>query len=395
MTFGSKVMLGFGAGILAGLLLGDRAVYLKPFGDLFLNALKMLIVPLIFASLVVAIGQFKDPRRLGRVGLKTFGLVAFFSSVAISTGLGIGHLLQPGAALDLNVGTMAPSVPATTLVDQLVGIIPSNPIAALSSGNTLQIVAFALIFGVAMLLAGDSAKPMVSFFDALLAVMSRFTAMILTTLPYGVFALIATTVGAQGVGIFLPLARLILAVILGCGIHALLFYSVVLLVMARYNPWRFFSRMGNVVMMASTTTSTAATLPVSLPVVQRDLGVSSMVAKFVLSIGVTVNKGGTVLYQSVSVMFIAQAYGISLSGTQLLMVGVVTLVSSFGTPSIPGAGLIMLTLILNSAGLPVEGLAVIAGVDRLLDMMRTPVNALGDCVVALVIEKSESQRLTS
>ena len=197
------------------------------------------------------------------------------------------------------------------------------------------------------------------------------------------------TVGAQGLGIFLPLARLLGAVVLGCGIHGLLFYSVVLLVVARCHPLRFFSHMGSVVMMASTTTSAGATLPVSLDVVQRALGVSEMVAKFVLSIGATVNKGGTVLYQSVAVMFIAQAYGVPLSGSQMLMIGVVILVSSLGTPSIPGAGLVMLTLILNAAGLPVEGLAVIAGVDRILDMIRTPINVLGDCVVAVVIERGE------
>lgn len=364
-------------------------MYLKPFGDVFLNALKMLIVPLIFSSLVVAMGQFRDPRRLGRVGLKTFALFLLFSSVAIGIGFGVGQWVQPGAGLHLRVEALGAGVQSTTIVAQLVGIIPANPVAALAAGNTLQIVAFALIFGVSMLLAGDSAKPMAEFFESLSAIMARFTTLVLATVPYGVFALIATTVGAQGLGIFLPLARLLVAVVLGCGIHGLLFYSGVLVIAAGCHPLRFFSRMGSVVVMASTTTSTGATLPVSLNVVQRELGVSEMIAKFVLSIGVTVNKGGTVLYQSVAVMFIAQAYGVAMSGFQMLMVGVVILVSSLGTPSIPGAGLIMLTLILNAAGLPVEGLAVIAGVDRILDMIRTPINVLGDCVVAVVIEKGE------
>ena len=189
MTLGLKVMLGFGAGIVAGLLLGDKAVYLKPFGDVFLNALKMLIVPLIFSSLVVAMGQFRDPRRLGRVGLRTSVLFLLFSSVAIGTGFGVAQWMKPGSGLHLQIPSLGVAVQSTTLVDQLVGIIPANPVAAFAAGNTLQIVAFALIFGVAMLLAGDSAKPMAAFFDSLSAIMARFTNLVLATAPYGVFAL--------------------------------------------------------------------------------------------------------------------------------------------------------------------------------------------------------------
>jgi len=277
------------------------------------------------------------------------------------------------------------------LVDQLLAIIPSNPVGALATGNTLQIVAFALIFGVSMVSANDRAQPVANFFDSFSAVMERLIGLVMATAPYGVFALIATTVGTQGLSILGPLGRVIAAVGIACGIHMMIVYSSVLVVWARFNPIRFFARIGPVAMMAFTTTSVGATLPVSLETTQRKLGVSETIAKFVLPIGATVNKGGTVIYQSVAVVFIAQAYGVPLSLANYAMIGLITLISSFGTPSIPGAGLIILTLILTSAGLPVEGVAVIAGIDRVLDMIRTPTNVIGDCVVAVVVAESEGE----
>lgn len=242
-----------------------------------------------------------------------------------------------------------------------------------------------------MVLAGDRARPVADFFESFSVVMERLTGLVMATAPYGVFALIAATVGAQGLAILLPLVRVIAAVGVACGIHVIVVYSGVLWVGARFNPIRFFSRIGDVAMMAFTTTSVGATLPVSLDTVQRKLGVSETIAKFVLPIGATVNKGGTVIYQSVAVGFIAQAYGVPLSLGSYAMIGLVTLISSLGTPSIPGAGLIILTLILSSAGLPLEGIAVIAGVDRVLDMIRTPTNVIGDCVVAVVVATSEGE----
>jgi len=386
-----KITIGLVAGICTGLLLGDKVSFLKPFGDVFLNAIKMLIVPLVFSSLVVGVTSLKDPKKLGRVGLKAFVAYLFTTVFAISIGLFFGQLLKPGAGMHLLPSDPSIAPVQQSLVDTFVNIIPSNPLQALASGQILQIIVFALLFGIALVLIGEKAKPVSDFFEAIAESMYKLTEMVMSLAPYGVFALMAWVGGSYGISVLLPLGKIIFAVYLACLVHALCVYSGVLFFVGRLNPVRFFYGIKEALAVSFSTSSSSATLPVSIREVQENLGVSKGVASFVLPLGATVNMDGTAIYQGVTALFVAQAFGIDLSFAQMVTIVLTATLASIGTAGIPGAGLIMLSLILSSVGLPMEGLALVAGIDRILDMMRTSVNVTGDCMVATLVAKSEGE----
>lgn len=391
-----KIFIALALGALLGVILNQTgnaalAEAIKPIGTIFVNAIKMLIVPLIFVSLVTGMTAMSDLGKMGRVGGKAVGLYLVTTAVAITIGLGLGLILQPGVGIELTSGAAPEVSEAPTMIDMLVGLIPTNPIASAAEGNVLQIIVFALLFGLAINLTGEKADPVRKFFDSLSEVIFKLTGIVISFAPYGVFALMTWVAGTYGLDLLLPLGMLVFAVYLACVIHAVLVYGGMIKLISRLNPVRFFQGVIEPAMVAFTSTSSSGTLPVSMTAVEKNLGVSRGIASFVLPVGATVNMDGTAIYQGVCVVFLAQAYGVDLSTADYITIIMTTTLASIGTAGVPGAGLIMLSLVLAAVGLPLEGVAIIAGIDRILDMARTSLNVVGDCAVSVVIAKSEGE----
>jgi Na+/H+-dicarboxylate symporter len=284
------------------------------------------------------------------------------------------------------VATGSPS-----LVDTMLNLIPTNPIGAMANGVVLQVIVFALFLGYAMTKAGEKGKAVLHFFEGFAETMYKLTGTVMEFAPYGVFALIATTVGAHGWSVLMPFAKLIGVVYLGAIIHEVVIYSGMTSIIAKMSPVKFFRGFSEAALLSFSTCSSSATLPVSMRCAQENLGVSPSISSFVQPMGGTINQDGTSLYQAVCALFIAQAYGIHLGFAGQLTILVTAVLAAIGSAGVPGAGLIMLTLVLTSVGLPLEGVALIAGVDRILDMARTTCNVTGDAACAVVIAKTEGE----
>ncbi len=386
-----KILIGLVLGVAVGAFLGADAEYIKPLGTLFINAIKMLIVPLVFCSLVVGVTSMQDTKKMGRVGFKTIAIYLFTTAIAISIGLGIGTIMEPGAGLNMVATSDVVVKEAPSLVDTLLAMVPKNPIGALAAGNILQIIVFALGLGIALTLIGEKGKPVVRVFESFAEAMYKLTEIVMSFAPVGVFALSAWVAGKYGLDILLPLAKVIAAVYIGCILHVLFVCGGLVGIQAKLNPVRYFKGIRDAQMVAFTTTSSSGTLPVSMRCAHEKLGVSRSISSFTLPLGATINMDGTALYQGVCALFIAQAFGIDLSGADYVTIVLTATLASIGTAGVPGAGLIMLSLVLSTVGLPMEGLAIIAGIDRILDMARTSVNVSGDLMVSLLIGKSEKE----
>jgi Na+/H+-dicarboxylate symporter len=386
-----KIVIGMILGITVGIIFGEDAVILKPIGSLFVNTIKMLIVPLVFCSIIVGITSMQDTSKMGRIGFKAVIFYLLSTAVAISIGLALGNILQPGAGLDL-VAQQAETAKATpSLTDTLVALVPTNPIGALAQGHILQIIVFAVALGVSLTLIGEKGKPAVAVFESLAEAMYKLTDLVMKLAPYGVFALMAWVAGKYGLTLLLPLMKVIGAVYLGSILHVLGVYSALILFIAKLSPVRYFRGIVDAQVVAFTTTSSAGTLPISMKCARENLGVSKGVSSFVLPLGTTINMDGTALYQGVTTLFVAQAFGIDLGMPEYITIILTATLASIGTAGVPGAGLIMLTLVLTTVGLPVEGVALIAGIDRILDMARTTVNISGDIAASVIIAKSEKE----
>lgn len=387
-----QILVGMLLGIGAGVALGEQASYLKPIGTLFVNTIKMLIVPLVFCSLIVGVTSMQDTAKMGRIGVKSFAFYLGTTAIAITIGLAVGYLMEPGAGLGLQSSTLvADAKEVPSVMQTLINIVPTNPVAALASGQILQVIVFAVALGVSLVLIGDHGKPAIAVFESLAEAMYKLTDMVMKLAPYGVFGLMAWVAGEYGVQMLLPLIKVIIAVYLGCLIHILGFYSIVLSVFAKLNPLQFFKGISNAMAVAFTTSSSAGTLPASMKCASEYLGVNKKISSFVLPLGTTINMDGTALYQGVTALFVAQAFGIDLSWVDYITIILTATLASIGTAGVPGAGLVMLTLVLTTVGLPLEGVALIAGIDRVLDMARTVVNVSGDLVATTVIAKSEDE----
>ncbi len=388
-----KIIIALLLGVVVGVILGPNAEYIKPIGVLFINLIKMLIVPLIFSSLVVGICSMDDVKKMGRIGAKSFGLYLLTTAVAITIGLAVGTILQPGAGLNMQMpAELAAAKEAPSFISTLLNMVPKNPVAAMSSGSVLQIIVFALMLGVAINLAEEKGKPVAAVFESFAEIMYKMTHMVMAFAPYGVFALMAWVAGKYGLDVLLPLGKVIAGVYLGCILHVLLTLTFGGIMMtARLNPVRYWRGIIDAQAVAFTTTSSSGTLPVTMECARTNLGVSRPVSSFVLPLGATINMDGTALYQGVAALFVAQAFGIDLTTGQYITIILTSTLASIGSAGVPGAGLIMLSLVLTSVGLPLEGLAVIAGIDRILDMARTTVNVTGDLMVSVLIAKSEGE----
>lgn len=387
-----KILIALLLGVIVGLVLGPHATLLKPIGTIFLNLINMIIVLLVLSSITVGITSIHDPKKLGRVGVKTLLLYLATTGMAIFIGLLFAVLFRPGIGLNLPVtGGIVVNAPTASLGDLLLSIIPSNPIAAMVEGNFMQIIIFALFLGIAINLAGEKGRPLLRVFESLADVMYRLTAIVMEFSPVGVFAIMAWVAGSFGVAVLLPLLKFLVAYYLACLVHVIVVFCGMIRVMAKLNPWPFFRGMGDAIMVAFSTCSSSATLPVSMHCVQRNLGISRNIANFVLPLGSTVNMNGAAIFQAMSALFIAQAYEIHLSMQSLMAIVLTATLSAIGAAGIPGTGFIMLSVVVSSAGLPIEGLALLAGIDRIREMASTVLNVLGDAVCALYVAKQEGE----
>jgi Na+/H+-dicarboxylate symporter len=390
-----RVAGGLVLGVIVGIAMsgapGVVDTWIKPFGTLFLNFIKMLIVPLVFLSLVVGVTSLKDPARMGRIGIKTIFWYLVTTAFAVVLGLIFALVFQPGAGVE-KVAAAAPKAAALpSVVDTFLNLIPVNPVGALASGNILQIIVFAIVVGIAINFVGPKADPLERVLSAGADVMYKMTAGVMELAPLGVFALMAWVAAKYGLSILLPLAKIIVCVYVACILHAIVVYGLILKFYAGLNPVQFFKGIVDAQMVAFTTTSSAGTLPVTMRCTQDNLGVSVGVSSFVLPLGATINMDGTAIYEAIAAIFVAQVFGVTLGGGEYVMIVVVATLASIGAAGVPGAGLIMLTMVLTTIGLPLEGLAIVAGIDRILDMARTTINVTGDAMVSCVVAKSEGE----
>lgn len=376
-------------------------------GRLFLALIKMVVVPLVFLSLVVGVASLGDLRALGRLGSRTLGFFFASTVVALTIGVTLANLLQPGALLtdedkegllrsfaDEAGDKLSAAADTPAFIDQLVSTIPTNPIEALASGDMLQIIVFAALLGVALtFLKGDRADLVVDVFDRLNDAMIMLVHLAMQLAPYGVAALLFKVAGTTGPTVLLALLGYALVVLLALALHVGLTYGLVVGLLVRLNPLRFVGALREALLVAFSTSSSSATLPVTKECVEQNLGVSPRISSFVLPLGATVNMDGTALYQGVAAIFIAQIYvgGLDLT-QQLTIVGSATL-ASVGAAGVPGAGMITLVMVLTAIGVPSEGLALVLGIDRLLDMFRTMVNVTGDATATALIARFEGDKL--
>lgn len=405
----TKILIGLFAGIPIGLLLGPRAETIRPIGDLFIRLIRMIVVPLVFSSLFVGTASLGNVKKLGRIGAKTIAYYLCTTAIAITIGLGLGNALRPGTGLDEGTKTrlldsyrseavekieIASRKPG--IVETLVKIVPSNPLESLAEANMLQIIFFALLLGIAVtLIPNGRGKIIVDFFAAVSEAMIQMVHIVMKLAPLGVLALIAVVIGRFGTEILLSLLKYSLVVVAGLAAHMLLVYSSAVRFLAKTSPLEFFRGLRPAQLIAFSTSSSNATLPVTIECVEENLGVSEDVSSFVLPLGATINMDGTALYQGVAAVFIAQVYGLSLSvGDQLTIVLMATL-ASVGAAGVPGIGIITLTMVLQTLGLPLEGIALILGVDRILDMCRTTVNITGDASAAVFVAATEGELKSS
>uniref|UniRef100_UPI003AFB8253 Aspartate transporter n=2 Tax=synthetic construct TaxID=32630 RepID=UPI003AFB8253 len=390
MSLYHKILIGFVLGVIVGLIFGDKAEFIKPLGDIFLRLLKMIVVPLVFSTIVTGIASMGDVKKLGRIGAKTLIYYMITTTLAVTIGLILANIFKPGKGLSLGEIHEVAHPNAPSFTETLLNMIPTNPFEAMAEGNMLQIIVFAIFFGIALALMGEKAEPVKKFFDSASEVMFKITDIVMKFAPYGVFALMAWTVGKYGLDVLAPLGKLILTVYLGCIIHILIVYTLLLRFLCKINPLRFFKKIKEAMLVAFSTCSSAATLPVTMRVAE-ELGVPESIASFTLPLGATINMDGTALYQGVAAIFVAQAYGVELTLGQQLTIVLTAVLASIGTAGVPGAGLVMLTMVLTSVGLPLEGIALIAGIDRILDMARTTVNVTGDLVATAIVARTENE----
>lgn len=390
-----RILLGLILGAAAGLLLGEAAVDLKWIGDVFVRLIRMLVVPLVFVTVVAGVAAMSDPARLGSVGFKTIVLYFTLMLTASAVGLAVGALIRPGEGVDLSGVAPQPVAEAQSFSDTLMNIIPLNPVAALASGDVLAVIFFAVLFGVGLLVVGDEGRPVKAAFDSAAAVMLRIVYFVMELAPFGVFALIAWVMGTSGPAAFVSVFKLGLCVLVGSLIQTVLIHGGLLRFLARVPVLPFFRDITDAVVVAFSTSSSSATLPVAMRVAQRNLGVSPGVASAVLPIGVTLSMDGTALYVGLLATFSAQVFGVDLALTDYLAIMAVTTLVAMGTAPVPSASLFLLAAVLSVIGLGAEQTALIVGFilpfDRPLDMIRTVPNCTSDLSVAVTVARWEDE----
>lgn len=394
MNLSIKIFISLVLSVIAGLILGEENLpwlkaYIAPIGTMFINLIKMIIVPVVLASLVCGVASLGDMKKLGRIGVKVIFLYLITTAIALIIALVLASVLQPGLGMNL-VPQKAPDIKeAPGFMDVLVSMIPANPVMTMATADMLPLIVFALAIGIGITATGQKGQPLLTFFDSLAEVSYKLISMIMSLAPYGVFALLVPVVAENGPKVLLPLLSVIVTVYIGCVIHALLVYSSIVSGLGKLSPVKFFKGMSEAMLLAFTTCSSAATLPINMKNCEEKLGADKSIASFVLPLGATINMDGTAIYQGVCAIFIANVYGIDLTMGQMIMIVISGTLASIGTAGVPGAGVIMLALVLQTVGLPMEGIALVAGIDRVLDMVRTCLNITGDAAVTVAVSQTE------
>jgi len=404
MSLSTKIFIGLILGLITGIILNfipesfirdqiliDGIFYLV--GQAFLKAIMMLVVPLVFISLVNGAASMGDIKKLGRIGVKTVLFYLATTAIAISISLSLSAIFKPGVGLNLSNSNLSEVTikEATPLVEVILDMIPDNPIASMANGNMLQIIVFAMLIGVGLSALGEKTKMITNLFKQLNDLIMKIVDFVMIIAPFGVFGLIARTFATQGFDAMLPLLKYMALVLISLLIHATIVYGGLLKIFTKLSPVRFFKKFFPAISVAFSTSSSNATLPVSMEVAEENLGISKDVASFTLPLGATINMDGTAIMQGVATVFISQIYGIDLTFSSFLTVILTATLASIGTAGVPGVGMIMLSMVLQSVGLPVEGIALIMGIDRILDMSRTAVNITGDAVCTMIVAKAEGE----
>lgn len=361
-------------------------------GQGFIRLMQMLVVPLVFCSLICGSMAIGDTKTLGKVGVKTIGFYLVTTALAVCVALGSALLINPGLGLDMDAvqkGTVSSSTEATSLVDTLLNIIPKNPVQSMANGDMLPIIVFALFVGIMLAKLGTRGSVVANFFSQFNDVMMEMTMAIMKVAPIGVFCLIARTFATVGFSAFAPMLKYMGNVTLALAIQCLVVYQILLFVFTRLNPFKFIKKFLPVMGFAFSTATSNATIPMSIDTLSKKMGVSKQISSFTIPLGATINMDGTSIMQGVAVVFIAQAYGIPLTMGNLATVVVTATLASIGTAGVPSVGLVTLAMVLNSVGLPTEGIALIMGIDRILDMLRTVVNITGDAVCTTIIARQQ------
>ena len=391
-----KITISLVLGVIAGLLLQGRSdiavTYIKPFGTIYLNLIKMVVVPVVLLSIMQGIISLQDVRKVGSIGVKTVAFYMCTTALAVTLGLLFANILNVGGGYVIATeGLVYEAKEAPSFIDTIVNIFPSNFFQPMASANMLQVIVIAILFGFGIILAGEKGKAAQEFVDSFAEVCFKVMGMILELSPIGVFALICPVVAENGPAVLLPLLKVILVAYVGYICHMILVYSMAVKGFAGMNPVTFFKGMSRPIMFAFSSASSVGTLPFNLEATQK-LGARKSIASFVLPLGATINMDGTAIYQGVCAIFIAEIFGIDLGLSQQLTIILTATLASIGTAGVPGSGMIMLAMVLQSVGLPVEGIALVAGIDRILDMGRTVVNITGDAACTIVVDAWEKKR---
>ncbi len=397
ISLGNWILIGMILGLITGLFLNfyvsdpfiknivlmDNVFYLG--GSAFIRLMKMLVVPLVFCSIIVGVSSISDIRKIGAIGGRTIIIYLITTALAVSIALIVGILIKPG--LGLNMVEVAHSSNVTlnqTMADTILNIIPENPLNALANGDMLPVIIFGVIIGFILAKLRDETQTVNKFFEESNNIMMAMTGIVMKFAPIGVFCLMAKTFGNLGFGGIMPLAKYVVCVLIGLAIHVAVVYPFLLVIFTRLNPIKFFRKFMSVMFFAFSSSTSNATIPLNMNKLE-DMGVSRDVSSFTIPLGATINMDGTAIMQGVAVMFAAQAYGIDLGISAMLTVIFTAVMASIGTAGVPSVGLVTLTMVFNSVGLPVQAIGVIFGIDHVLDMFRTAVNVTGDAICTMIV----------
>jgi Na+/H+-dicarboxylate symporter len=402
MSLTKKILIALALGLVAGIIFTfiPESVFnpidmylLDPVGQIFINLIMMLVVPIVFVSIVLGTAGLGEPAKLGRIGIQTIVFFLTTTALALCLSLALAFAISPGSEGMLNVSQADyEAQEAPPIMETVVNIIPSNPIEAMTAGDMLQVIAFAIFVGLALAFLHEKTRAVHRLFDQVNDILMFLVNMIMKFAPYGAFALIASAIGGAGINAIGSMGAYVGTVILGLILHAAIIYSLAIWFLGRANPWTFYKGFFPAMTVAFSTSSSNATLPVSMKTAQDNLGVHKSISSFVQPLGATINMDGTAIMQATAAVFIAQVYAIDLGFTEIILIIVTATLASIGTAGVPGVGLIMLAMVLSQIGLPVEGIALIIGVDRILDMLRTSLNITGDAACAYIISENEKRR---
>ena len=397
LSLATKTFIGFGLGIVIGLVFGEKATIVKPLGTIFLNMIKMIVVPMVFFSITAGVASLGDLKKLRNIGVKVVGLYALTSALCVGLGLIMANIINPGKGFDLTALSQSTDYEAQampSIIDTLIDMFPSNIFTSFTNTNMLQIIVFSVFLGVALIMMGKEGERLLAGVQSCANAMYKITAIVMEFSPIGVCALLADSVGAYGLKIFGPLGKLILTVYASDVILVLLMYIPMVALLAKFPVKKWLQGIWKVWVVTASTTSSSGSLPITTSVTNDEFGVSSELSSFSLPLGATINMNGGCIYYAAAIVMTAQIYGMNLTPSALVNIIISTVLVAMGCPGVPGGAIIMTTILLTNMGLPLEIVGLIAGKDRLIDMANTTFNVTGDVVTTMVVARSEGMMHT-